>query len=460
LRRLTDVAAAELRRRGVAPGDRVALHLPNGPAALFTWLALAKLGAITAPLHPRWTGAEVATALSLLEPALVVAGLVAVATDAPVVSLPELESILVLAATSGERPPGPSPAADDAADILLTSGTTGRPKGVVQTHRAYRLTGEAFVHWLGLGPDDRLFTCLPLSHVNARAYTVLGAIAAGAAVVLEERFSAAAFWTQVAAARATQANTIGAMLRILLRAPPSSADRAHALRLVYTAPALDEAAHRAFEERFGARLVSGYGMTECTFGFIQPLDGDCPRDSLGRPRAHPDPAWGNEVRLVDPESGRDVAEGGAGEIWLRNATVCAGYFRDPEATARAITADGWLRTGDLARRDARGCYSFVGRIKEMIRRRGENLSPLEVEAALMAHPGVAEAAVVGVPSSLGEEEVAAFVVLASGATAVAEELAAWCAARLAPFKVPSVWRFPDSLPRTSTERVAKHRLRP
>lgn len=135
------------------------------------------------------------------------------------------------------------------------------------------------------------------------------------------------------------------------------------------------------------------------------------------------------------------------------------YYRDDEATRAALTPDGWLRTGDLAVRDA-GWYTFVGRIKEIIRRRGENIAPAEVESTLMSHPAVREAAVVGAPSPLGEEEVAAFVVLDKASTASPEELQAWCAARLSVFKVPTVWRFLDSLPRTSTQRVAKHLLKP
>jgi len=381
-------------------------------------------------------------------------------------SLAELSSLLDgESADSADLPELP---AEAPAELLFTSGTTGQPKAAIQSFRSMMLTGEAFAGWLGLGADDRLFTCLPLAHINARFYSTMGALAAGATLVLEEKFSASAFWRWMAESAATEVNTIGAMLRILLQAPPSEADREHRLRLVYTSPALGESLHREFEQRFGVRLVAGYGMTESTFGFIQPVDLPLVSEArhlaaMGRPRRHPDPAWTTGWRLVDPATSgdaapREVAPGETGEILLQGPTVFAGYFENAEATASVLRPDGWLRTGDLATRDADGFWTFVGRTKEMIRRRGENVAPLEVEETLLAHPAVREAAVAGAPAALGEEEVAAFVVLRDGAVADAAELAAWCAARLAKFKVPTEWRFLAALPRTATQRVAKGEL--
>jgi carnitine-CoA ligase len=468
LGRITDGAAAAFHRAGLRRGDRAALLLPNGPAAIFTWLALAKIGAITAPLHPHLTADEIRSALAFLEPAAFVFdhGLAAPApADLPRGTRPippdDLRAILASReALSGVEAPRP----EDPADILMTSGTTGRPKGAIRSHRTYRFTGEGFAHWLGLTAADHLFTCLPLSHVNARAYSVMGALAAGASLAIEERFSASRFWGWIAESGATEANAIGAMLHILLNSPPSLSDRAHRLRLVYSAPALGDEAHRAFERRFGVRLVIGYGLTESTFGFIHPLDppldaGAAERrlGSMGRLRTHPDPSSRCEARLVI--EGRDAAPGEIGEIWLRNPAVFSGYFRDEGATREALPGDGWLRTGDLATRDPEGYYTFVARAKEIIRRRGENVAPAEVEALLMKHPLVREAAVIGAPSPLGEEEVAAFVALEPGARVTPAELRDFAARRLAPFKVPSVWRFLESLPRTSTQRVAKHLLK-
>ncbi|HET6373358.1 MAG TPA: AMP-binding protein, partial [Candidatus Polarisedimenticolia bacterium] len=329
--------------------------------------------------------------------------------------------------------------------------------------RTYVLTGEGFAHWMQLHESDRLFTCLPMSHINARAYSVMGALAAGASLAVEERFSASRLLGWLSESGATELNAIGAMLHIMMRTPPSDADRRHSLRLVYSAPALGEEAHLAFEERFGVRLIIGYGLTESTYGLIHPLSGERRLHSMGRPRHHPDAGLACEVRLVDaasdPGAPRETAEGEVGEIWLRNPAVFDGYFRDEEATRQTVTADGWLRTGDLARREPGEWYTFVARAKEIIRRGGENIAPAEVEAALMSHPDVQEAAVIGAPSSLGEEDVAAFVIARPGATLTPIELDAWCRARLAAFKVPAVWRLVDELPRTPTQRVAKHLLR-
>jgi crotonobetaine/carnitine-CoA ligase len=349
----------------------------------------------------------------------------------------------------------PAPGPDDVAEILMTSGTTGRSKAVMQTHRTSVLTGEAFAHWLGLGASDRLFTCLPLSHINARSYSTMGAIAARASLALETRFSASRFWSQVRESGATEANTIGAMLHILLGRPESADERGHALRVVYTAPSLSEDAHLAFERRFGVRLVAGYGLTECTFGFIQPGTGERRVESMGKPRRHPHPDVPAEWRLV--AEGKDVADGEPGEIWLKAPTSFAGYFRDDEAT-RAALDDGWVKTGDLATRDADGSVTFRGRIKQLIRRRGENVSPAEVEAVIERHPCVIEAAVVGIPSPLGEEDIRAWVVVRKDRTASPEDLAAFCRDRLAAFKVPADWRFLDALPRTPTKRIAYAKL--
>jgi len=457
LERLTDALAGVLRARGVEPGDRVAIRLPNGPQAIFSWLALAKLGAVVAPLHGQWTADEVERALALLRPKLVL-------DDPGSPLLAPLESEAVK-----EFPPVAETDADAPAELLFTSGTTGLPKAAIQTFRAAVLTGEGFASWLRLTTDDRLFTCLPLAHINARFYSTLGAIAAGATLIVEERFRASLFWRWIVESEATVANAIGAMLRILLAAPPSELDRAHRLRLVYSAPALGETDHRAFEERFGVRLVVGYGMTECTFGTIHPLEPplDSPGrhlDSMGRPRRHPDPEWASELRVidlatVDDREPLDAPAGAPGEIWMRGPTVFAGYFENEAATANVLRPDGWLRSGDLATRDAAGYLTFVGRTREMIRRRGENLSPLEVEQVLESHPSVGEAAVVGAPSELGEEEVAAFLVPRPGVAVEPDEVAAWCAERLAKFKVPTIWRVVDALPRTSTNRVAKAELR-
>jgi crotonobetaine/carnitine-CoA ligase len=298
-------------------------------------------------------------------------------------------------------------------------------------------------------------TSLPLFHINAPAYSVMGSLSCGAGLVLLPRFSARDF---IAAARrhhATEFNAIGAMLEILMRQPPSPDDADNDLRLVYTGPSPEKEWQEAFEARFGLQIICGYAMSESPYGLIWPR-GSRPFGTLGTVRQHPSRGEVNRARVVD-DDGRDLQAGETGELLLDNPVVTPGYWEMPEVTATTIV-DGWLHTGDLVTVGADGTYTFVGRKKEVIRRRGENLSPAEVESVIAAHDDVVECAVVGVASELTEEEVKAFVVLRPGADADFAALRAWAADQLSAFKVPRYWQAVDELPRTPTSRVAKHRL--
>ncbi|MBI4493452.1 MAG: AMP-binding protein [Chloroflexi bacterium] len=462
---LSQRAASGFRRLGVRAGDRVAAMLPNSTAFVLAWFGLARLGAVLLPINTAYTQAEVRSLLEHAEPRLALASarffeVLRPAWSGPLASLePGVGADASWAELLAEPPLLDPPAAseEDVAVLLYTSGSTGRSKGVLQSHRTYVLTGQAFPWWLGLTSADRLLTPLPLFHINAQAYSTMGAIGAGATLVLLERFSASRFWEQVRASGATEANLLGALLAILLKQPPTPAEREHALRTIYTAPALPPALHRTVEARFGARLMVGYAMSECTFGTITPREGPFPLGSMGRPRHHPDPTIENAVRLVR-EDGQEAAPGEVGEIAMRGPAVMRGYFRDPEATRQTLR-DGWLFSGDLATRDADDCYTFVDRKKDLIRRRGENVSSVEVEQVLLEHPNVREAAVVPVPSELTEEEVKAYVVPQPGAQLTPDEVRAWCAERLAAFKVPSLVELCADLPRTPTGKIAKHVLR-
>ncbi|MGH9286499.1 MAG: AMP-binding protein, partial [Acidimicrobiales bacterium] len=354
-----------------------------------------------------------------------------------------VDDLLSAPAGGGAGPADLAPG--DVAVMIPTSGTTGRSKLVMQTHRAYVMAGEGFPFWLGLGPEDRLLTSLPLFHINAPAYSVLGSVAAGASLVLLPRFSASAFLDSARRLGATQFNAIGAMVEILMRQPEQPSDRDHAIRLCYTGPAPAKERHLEIERRFGFEVTSGYALSETPYGLIWPR-GSRPYATLGEPRQHPSLGVVNEARVTDE-----------GELELRNPAVMQGYFDMPEETA-AVLVDGWLRTGDLVTANPDGTYTFVGRRKEVIRRRGENLSPAEVEAVLERHPSVEEAAVIGVPSELGEEEVKAFLVLSDRAGFDPLALADFARRHLAPFKVPRYVEVVAALPRTATGRVAKHEL--
>jgi crotonobetaine/carnitine-CoA ligase len=458
-------AARALRQAGVSHGDLVMVTARTTPPYLICWLAVAALGAVTVSVNPRSAPAELAGLIRQTRPRAIITDqdLAPLVAEAEAGGTPPLGRLDVAELTADWAGPGTGPwplpdaevKPDDLAVLIPTSGTTGRSKLVMQTHRAYVMAGAGFPYWMELTAADRLMTSLPLFHINAPAYSVMGSLASGAGLVLLPRFSASGFLDSARKHGATEFNAIGAMLEILMRQPPRPDDADTPLRLCYTGPAPARERQEEMERRFGLRIVVGYAMSESPYGLIWPR-GTRPFGTLGTPRQHPTLGVVNEVRVVD-DDGRDLGPGETGELLLRNPVVTPGYWGMPEETASAIT-DGWLHTGDLVTVDGGGTYTFVARKKEVLRRRGENLSPAEVEEALAGHPSVLECAVVGVPSELSEEEVKAFIVAAPGSTPDFAELRAHAAARLAAFKVPRYWQLIDELPRTPTARVAKHRL--
>ncbi|MGD0376903.1 MAG: AMP-binding protein [Streptosporangiaceae bacterium] len=458
-------AARSLAAAGVRRGDLVVVTTRNTPDYLLCWLGLAALGAVLVPVNPRSSAAELAGLVGQTTPRALVSdsGLAALLQAAGIGGLPELGVLDVTQlgagdshGTAGGGLPDPGVRPDDLAVLIPTSGTTGRSKLVMQTHRAYAMAGEGFPYWMELTAADRLMTSLPLFHINAPAYSVLGSLACGAGLVLLERFSASGFLDAARRHGATEFNAIGAMLEILMRQPPRADDAGHPLRLCYTGPAPERSRQEEIERRFGFRIVVGYAMSESPYGLIWPR-GTRPFGTLGTVRQHPVLGVVNEARVISAD-GRELGAGETGELLLRNPVVTPGYWGMPEETARAII-DGWLHTGDLVTVGPDGTYTFTGRLKEVLRRRGENLSPLEVEEVLAKHPAVLECVVVGVPSELSEDEVKAFIVPAeAGGSLDFRQLIQFAAARLAAFKVPRYWQLIDELPRTPTARVAKHRL--
>jgi crotonobetaine/carnitine-CoA ligase len=443
--------AVGLAERGVGRGDRVAILAGNAPEHLFAWFGANLLGAIACPLHTASKPAEIARHVQHMTPRVLVgAGAGAGAGATTIVDAKDL-------ARSRGAPPSVAVSPDDVCVLLGTSGTTGAPKAVMQTHRAYTMTAEAFPAWLGLGASDRLLAMLPLSHINAQAYSTMGSLGCGGELLLVPKFSASRFLSDARRLGATQFNAVGAIIHILLKSEARPDDRDSPLRVAYTALALPEAQHRAFEERFGLSMRVGYGMSETTFGTVWP-DGQPPRyGTMGTLRQHPRLGAVSEARVVR-DDGSACGDDEPGELHLRSPATMRGYWNDAPTT-EATLAGGWLHTGDVVRRDTDGWFTFVGRRKEMLRRRGENISAAEIEQTLLSHPSVKEAAVIGVPSDLGEDDVVAFVAPAPGATLDPDALRAFLRERLADFKVPTRIEVRDALPHTATERIAKHLLR-
>ena len=452
-------AALALWGSGISRGDRVAVIVEADPSFLFTWFGLSLMGATLIPLDPSATVAETAGLLQRISPRSVIVdeAHLGKARDAveearlgcDVVTMVDVTPSGPVSTTEDFATPG------DVALMLPTSGTTSASKLVMQTHSSMVLAGEGFPWWIGLRSSDRLLAALPLFHLNALAYSALGSLSIGASLVLLPRFSASRFLSQARYYGGTQFNAVGALLEILMRQPERSNDDMNPLRLCYAAPApATRQRHLQIERRFGFEITAGYALSETPYGTIWPPDAEGrPYGSLGRLRQHPEHGEINEGKVVD-EGGREVSPGETGELCLRNPAVMAGYFGMAAETAEVLH-DGWLRTGDLVRRDPGGLFHFVARKKELIRRRGENVAPGEIEAALTVDPSVIEAAVVGVPSELGEEEIKAFLV-APDADPVAVVTA--LAGRLSKHKLPRYVEVLADLPRTPTGRVAKHRL--
>ena len=433
------------------------------PSYVLCWLALTSMGAVAVATDPAGTADEMTGLIRQVLPRVIVTDaavrpLVVAACGELAIEVVDLDAELgdwTSESAVDAFPLTGSVTPDDLAVLIPTSGTTGKSKLVMQTHRTYAMAGVGFPYWMELTAEDRLMTSLPLFHINATAYSMLGSLAVGAGLVLVPRFSASGFLESARRHHATEFNAIGAMLEILMRQPVRPDDAETDLRLCYTGPSPARDWQEAFEERFGLRVVCGYALSESPYGLIW-RHGERPFGTLGAIRQHPTLGTVNEGRVVDDE-GRDVTTGEVGELLLRNPTVTRGYWQMPEQTDAAVVG-GWLHTGDLVTADADGNYTYVSRVKEVLRRRGLNLSPAEVEDAIATHPDVLEVAVVAVPSELTEDEVKAFVVAAPGRSLDFEQLRVWTAERLSAFKVPRFWQALDALPRTPTSRVAKYRL--
>ncbi|MCI4338564.1 MAG: AMP-binding protein, partial [Thermoplasmata archaeon] len=354
---------------------------------------------------------------------------------------------------SDADPPPHQAAPWDAASILYTSGTTGPPKGAVIPFEKYLRTSREVGERSRLGPDSVLFTALPLFHCNAQEMTTLVALQYGLRAAYDERFSASRFWENAARCNATHVSLLISMINVLYKQPERPSDRTHRVRTALTAGTTKEL-WRPFESRFGLEVVELYGMTECGCTTLMNPVGGVRLGSVGTPLGFV------EAQVVD-DNDRVVADGVRGELIVRPRapfTMFLEYFGKPELTVEAWR-NLWFHTGDFVTRDSDGYYYFVDRKKDVIRRRGENLAPYDVEQALQQHPAVFECVVVGVASPLGEEDVKAFVVLRPGAAPTAEELFQFCAERLPFFMVPRYLEFLEEIPKTANQKAQRFRLR-
>ena len=473
-----------LRERGVAPGDRVALFLGNGPDFVAAYLGAHMAGAIVVLVNTAYRRTELTHILGD-------SGATVVVTEerlAPEVAgvragLPALAHVLAPRDQSHDSASHRSsvvrPSSSDVALIGYTSGTTGRARGAMLTHGNLMANSAAVTRAWRWTEDDRLLLMLPLFHIHGLGVGLHGALVTGSTVDLRAAFDAAEALETLARGETTMFFGVPTMyMRLVqeasglsLAARESASVEAEPHRTTPLAARLQPLAARvrlfvsgsaplspqtfaAFEQLFGQRILERYGMTETVMNLTNPYDGERRPGTVGMPFP------GQEARVVDVRTRAALPDGEAGEIQVRGPHVFAGYWRNPAATAEALDAEGWFSTGDLGWRSADGYYTISGRARELIISGGYNIYPREVEEALEAHPLVAEAAVLGLPDAEFGEQVAAAVVLTTDSRQPTEaELAAWCRERLASYKKPRRIVFVDALPRNALGKVQKHLLR-
>jgi carnitine-CoA ligase len=456
--------AAGLQALGVSQGDYVLSWLHNGPDAVLNWLALNLLGAVYVPINTAYKGnllqhviASSGASLMLADGALLerlttistgkLARVVAFGDERPALRDVVLLTAAVLAGDATRLQPPPQPVQPwDTQCVIFTSGTTGPSKGVLCS---YLHTHTAAIEFRHVGPGDTNLVALPMFHIGGILGVNFALIHGGTAAVIQ-RFRTQTFWETVRVLNVTAVGLLGTMVQFLMQQPVAAGERDHPLKKAVVAPFGDEAL--AFAQRFGVEVFTEFNMTELSV----PLwagPGTTVRGACGRPRE------GVELRLVD-DNDLEVPEGAVGELILRGEpwTMSHGYLNDPAATARAWR-NGWFHTGDLFRRDADRNYFFVDRAKDVIRRRGENISSFEVEAELLTFPGVRAAAAVPVAGDGGEDEVLAVLSPQPGATLDSAALIAFLEPRMPAFMIPRYVRVMDELPLTPTQKIEKHVLR-
>ena len=471
---LVDKASSWLLSKGVKTGDRVGLMSYNHPSTVVLFIACAKLGVIVVPCNPDFAVGE---AKYIFQHAQVCAVICSHEVQEKVTEAtqdmatkpwmvindsdrftanPGLLEIWRTCASVEHKPQGN---AESTCLIIYTSGTTGFPKGVMHSQRSYLLTAEAFVQRMYLQPQDRIMCVLPLFHINALMYSMGGAMACGGSLILIKKFSASQFWNQAAKTKATEVNVIMSAAAILARRPLSEYNPDHCIKKMFLAP-LNQDLKDTFNSRFGVEtLIECYGMTEIPGVISNPFLGPHKIGSMGMISAHPSPHIERPQVVILDDDGQELPMGEVGEIAVRTPTLMQGYYKDPEQT-QASFSNGWFLTGDLGYKDADDFYFFFTRKKDIIRRKGENLSGAEIDNAISSHPDVSECAAIGVPSELGDEEVLVAVVPRKDANPSTKDIMDHAKIHLSALKLPRYIVMVDSLPHTGSMKIAKFKLKP
>ncbi len=477
--------ANALLARGVQKGESVSVMLPNCEEFLPVWYGILKAGAVMSSINTAYKGDFLSWTINLVEAKkLIISDVFLERLDFVIKELPLLEHVIVLQ-TGAQEGPDPSLKWEplsaimdspdnepdgveyswiDDARIMFTSGTTGRSKGVIKQNAADYFSARGLLEVVSKTSgrsiedlaDDTFFSCLPLFHSNAQVLSGYPALVAGGRIAYTERFSSTRFWQQVIDAEATIFNSLGAVSHFIFSIPPSDLDTQHKVHTVFAAPTPKDIYYE-FQNRFGVKFIEGYGLTETGMATYMDPTRDPVPGSIGV--ANP----GYEVSIVEPGTDRPLPVDVPGEIVVDMKIpniVMRGYYGMPEKTAEDFR-NLKLHTGDLGRMDENGFIYFMDRVKDYIRRRGENISSMEVERQVGAHPNVKEVAAIGVPAEggAGAEDEIMIVCIAEGAKPDMVEFTQFMADRMPYFMVPRYIRFVDALPKTPTERVQKVKLR-
>lgn len=465
-------AANVFLKLGIRKNELVALHLHNTPQYLVCWLALAQIGAVSVPLNEYYRLEESSYILKKCDIKHVITEERSLELYQNNRELLDLKTVILTAGESSSpnvlhldeemrgqpetllevRPVS----AEDMAVILFTSGTTRHPKGAVYTHCNVIYGGLVHVAQMGMDEGGRFLSSMPCYHTNFQEMAAMPVICSGGTLIMIEHYSARRFWSQICRHKAQFTDTMSVMNRTMLLQPVQPWEKDHCLKQIYFSMGLSLEEKERFEARFHVKLLNSYGMTETVSGVTcAPLVGDKNWPSVGRT------ALSYLIKIID-SGGQEVPPGTSGEICVHGVpgrSLIPGYYRDEEASARLIDAEGWLHSGDWGYLDSDGWLFFEGRCDYMIKRSGENISSAEVECVLTSHPHIMDAAVIGVSDPIRDQAVKAFVLPVEGKSLTADEVTDYCCARLSKFKVPTLIQFVTDFPRTATGKIRKNLLR-
>lgn len=475
--------AGALNERGVRPGSVVALFAPNSPAFVIAFHAILRAGAAATTVNLLSTKADVAKQLSgsgasiiltspdLLPIAREAAAVAGLAPDALVLLEPREDLGAYSAITDlcglGLTPQYPHPSSEALAVLPYSSGTTGHPKGVMLTHHNLVANLGQVRDMIRVTSEHRFIAVLPFFHIYGMTMLMSVPLQASATLVTLERFDLGIFLEVIEVQKITHAFIAPPIALALAKNATVASRNLSSLQLILSGAApLDKALGLAVESRTGAKVIQGYGMSELSpVSHLMPEDGGLSR--FGRIASHGSIGWpvaGTQNKIVEPDSGREIDRPTSGmsmvgELWVRGPNVMQGYLGDPVATEETIDNEGFLHTGDLVQIDADGCIHVTDRLKELIKYKGYQVAPAELEAVLLTHDAIVDAAVVGVRDEDGEEMPKAFVVLLEGRIVSAEEIVAYVSERVAPYKKVRAVAFVQTLPKSPSGKILRRLLR-